>query len=431
MATLNFMYRSKKENEPLNVRLLFRHNNIDYSQGVKTQLLIFTNDELMENSKLSGKFYWKNQHKKKSKDIDISNKQIEINNEINRISNFVLKQFNSQTTEQIVKNKDWLKNIIYNYYNPPEKEKTLTNNLIEYFDFFLKQKEKDVVERTLKNYRVVKQQLIKLQKEIDSPILIKDVNLQFKDTLQDFYEQNGYSLNTIAKGLRTIKTVCGHAKINGIETSHQLDAIKIKSHKVEKIYLTFEELEVIENLDKTQLSESLENARDWLIISCFSGQRISDFLNFNTKQIRTENGKTLIEFTQQKTSKNMTVPLHEKILSILKKRNNEFPRTISDQRYNDYIKEICKIAGLNQKIKGSIMAETIEGSKIYRKKEGLYEKWELVTSHIGRRSFATNYYGQIPTTFLIYITGHSTEKMFLNYIGKSNKDLAIEITNYF
>ena len=61
----------------------------------------------------------------------------------------------------------------------------------------------------------------------------------------------------------------------------------------------------------------------------------------------------------------------------------------------------------------------------------MYKKYDLVTSHIGRRSFATNFYGTIPTTFLIYITGHSTESMFLNYIGKSNKDLALEITKYF
>ena len=77
------------------------------------------------------------------------------------------------------------------------------------------------------------------------------------------------------------------------------------------------------------------------------------------------------------------------------------------------------------------MLETEKGSKIFRKQSGTYKKHELVTSHIGRRSFATNFYGTIPTTFLIYITGHSTESMFLNYIGKSNKDLALEITKYF
>ena len=77
------------------------------------------------------------------------------------------------------------------------------------------------------------------------------------------------------------------------------------------------------------------------------------------------------------------------------------------------------------------MTETEPDSKIFRKKTGMYKKYDLITSHIGRRSFASNFYGKIPTTYLIYVTGHSTEAMFLNYIGKSNKDLALEITNYF
>ena len=118
-------------------------------------------------------------------------------------------------------------------------------------------------------------------------------------------------------------------------------------------------------------------------------------------------------------------------LDILGKRNGEFPRAISDQKYNDYIKIVCREAKITQKVNGSVISETEPESGIYRKETGVFEKCDLVTSHIGRRSFATNNYGTIPTSFLIYVTGHSTEAMFLNYIGKSNKDIAMELTNYF
>ena len=104
---------------------------------------------------------------------------------------------------------------------------------------------------------------------------------------------------------------------------------------------------------------------------------------------------------------------------------------ISDQKYNDYIKDVCELAELNELVKGSKLVETEPKSRMFRKKTATYKKWQLVTSHIGRRSFATNFYGKIPTTYLIYVTGHSTEAMFLNYIGKSNKDLAMEMTKYF
>ena len=154
-------------------------------------------------------------------------------------------------------------------------------------------------------------------------------------------------------------------------------------------------------------------------------------MRFTKEMIRIENGKSLIEFTQKKTGKIMTVPLHPKVIEILDKRGGAFPYAISDQKYNDYIKVVCEIAELTQIVNGSKKIETAPESGIYRKVSKEYRKCDLVSSHIGRRSFASNFYGTIPTTYLIYVTGHSTEVMFLNYIGKSNKDLAIEMTNYF
>ena len=132
----------------------------------------------------------------------------------------------------------------------------------------------------------------------------------------------------------------------------------------------------------------------------------------------------------------MTIPLIKMAREILKKRNGCFPRPISDQRYNDYIKEVCRIAKINDETEGkkriSIAEDGAKPTKNdFRNVLGKFQKWELVTSHIGRRSFATNHYGKIPTTYLINITGHSTEKMFLNYIKKSNKDLAMDAYDYF
>jgi integrase len=156
-------------------------------------------------------------------------------------------------------------------------------------------------------------------------------------------------------------------------------------------------------------------------------------MKFTKEQIRVENGKHLIEFTQVKTNKVMTVPLSKKVMAILKKRKGDFPKQITDQKYNDFIKKVCEIAKLNNKVKGSI-AEVTENElkeKVKRKKSGTFKKWELVTSHIGRRSFATNNYGKIPTSLLISATGHSTEKMFLEYIGKTDTQKAMQLAEYF
>jgi integrase len=415
MASVNFLYRSTKEKSNLNLRLLFRNNGKDYVFGVKTKVEI-------------SKYYWSKQHKKKSKDIDITNKQTEVNNELNKIVNYVLKAFNSVNVENI--NKEWLQTQIDNYYNPKKETKTPTN-LIDYIDFYLDYRKNEITETNKSKCRVIKNKLIKYETFLKKKILIKNINDSFKNEFVNYQKERMYSQNTIQREFVNIKTFCKHARYLGLETHPQLDSLRIDRQKVEKIYLTLEDLTKIENISKNQLTDSLDNAKDWLIISCYTGQRVSDFMRFTDEQIRIENDKSLLEFTQKKTGKNMTVPLHPKVLEILKKRKGKFPYKISDQKYNDFIKTVCKLAEINELTKGSKLVETETDSKVYRKKTGMYKKYDLVTSHIGRRSFATNFYGKIPTTYLIYITGHSTETMFLNYIGKSNKDLALEITNYF
>ena len=416
MASVNFMYRSTKDKSNLILRLLYRYDGTDYVFGAKTNFEI-------------DKTYWSKQHKKKSKDIETTNKQTNINNELNKIENHILNAFNSVSIEII--NKDWLTSQIEYYYNPPKKAETLSTELLKYFLYYIECKKTETAIVTQRKYNSTLRLLERYQKEKKVVIQIIDINENFKNQLEKYCIENNYGQNTISKFFKTIKGVCNHADYNGIETSHQLTGFKTDQHKVEKIYLTFKDLTKIENISKNQLTDSLDNAKDWLIISCYTGQRISDFMRFTDEQIRIENDKPLLEFTQKKTGKNMTVPLHPKVLEILNKRKGKFPYKISDQKYNDFIKTVCELAEINELTKGSKLVETETDSKVYRKKTGMYKKYDLVTSHIGRRSFATNFYGKIPTTYLIYVTGHSTETMFLNYIGKSNKDLALEITNYF
>lgn len=429
MATVKFLYRSAKENESLNVRLLFRHEKKDYVLGAKTNISIYSYQELTTDRKLSGKQYWKELHQKNTRDPQLLKKQGDVKEQVNKIRNYILKAFNETAIIEVINDKNWLKKSINLFYNPIINKIELPDELLNYFDYYIDEKKNNLANQTLKNYNVVKKLLIRFEDSIGYKIKILNIDLRFKNNFEKYCLEQGYANNTISRAIQSVKTICLHAKYNGIETSYQLEKVKLKEVKVENIYLSFEDIEEIE---KTTLEKDyLINARDWLIISCFIGQRVSDLMRLTSKNIREENEKLLIEFTQKKTKKTMTVPLHPKVIEILDKRNRQFPRTISEQKYNDYIKIVCKEAKLNEKVRGSKKIETFKGSKTYRKQFGLYEKWKLVSSHIGRRSFATNFYGKIPTSYLIYITGHSSENQFLTYINKSNKDLAMEITNYF
>ena len=419
MATINFLYRSTREKAPLNLRLLFRHNDKDYVIGGKTKLEV-------------SRDYWNNHHtKQRLKDIDVKNLQTDVNNKLSELENHILEAFNATPPRKV--NKDWLKVTIENYYNPP-KENEIPDDLISYIDYYLEYRKNELTESNRKKVKVTKNKMLRLQKELGKPILINEINESFKKAYVDFSKENAYSQNTQHREFVLIKTICFHARYLGVKTHHQLDGITLQREEGNHIYLNHEDLEQIKKVELEH--DYLDNARDWLLISCYTGQRVSDFMRFKPEMIRIEDGKTLLEFRQKKTKKEMSIPVAKEVREILKKRNGEFPRAISDQRYNDYIKEVCEKAKIKDEVKGkkriSIAPKGVKPTKNdYRDISDTFEKWELVSSHVGRRSFSTNFYGKVPTTFLINITGHGSEKMFLNYIKKSNKDLALDAFKYF
>ena len=414
MASINFLYRSKRNEAVLTLRFLFRHQEKDYVFSTKTNLIITRK-------------YWKDVHfKKRIKNLELSTEKARVQDELNKLESHIINSFNNAKNDKV--DKSWLNNQIQNYYYP-KKSCHLPESLIDFIEFYIDYRKEELKPASVNKYRVIKNKLIRLQKFRNRNILIKTIDEDFKKEFVDYQKREGYAKNTIQKELAFIKTFCKQARYMGLEVSSQMDNLKTEKENIEKIYLNIEELSKIESLDN--LPQDLDEARDWLVISCFCGQRISDFMRFNKEMIREENGKKFIEFTQRKTNKIMTVPLHHKILDILDKRYGEFPKAIFFHKYNQLIKTICKIAKIDDLVKGSRMKKIGTGKFKYRKKDGVYEKHELITSHVGRRSFASNYYGKIPTTYLIFITGHSSEKMFLNYMGKSNKDLAVEVSKYF
>ncbi|MCB9363402.1 MAG: tyrosine-type recombinase/integrase [Flavobacteriales bacterium] len=409
MATVNFLYRSTKPKANLILRLLFRENSIDYVFGAKTKFEV-------------DKLYWTKHHNlKRVKDIEISNKQLKVNEALNKIENHVLKAFDSVDVSEV--SKEWLQNQINCYYNP-KKQTTLPNKLTDYIEYYKECKKFNLSSASITKFNTIKSKIEDLELTLNKTILISDVNESFKNEFVEYYKLNKYSTNTIQRELSFIKTFCRHARSNGVETSTQLDSLVLQKAKVEKIYLTFAELDQIQKADIK--NEALQNARDWLIISCYTGQRVSDFLRFTKDMIRIEDGINLIEFTQKKTGKKMSLALHPKVIEILKKNKGNFPYAISDQRYNEHIKEVCKEAKITTKVQGGK-----NDPETNRKVSGIYSKHELVSSHIGRRSFATNFYGKIPTSLLISATGHSSEGLFLEYIGKTQTQQAKELANYY
>ena len=320
-------------------------------------------------------------------------------------------------------NSKWLKDFIY----PPVKEEEVPSRLIDYFDYYLKRKTSSLSQPAKTKLNSVKRILEKFEKEYEKKVFISEVNLKFGDEFYEFSLDEDYSHNYIAKNISFIKTICYRAAEDGIMLSPQIKKIKFDEEPTCITFLDNNELNQIYNTNFEQ--NYLDNAKDWLILSCETAQRASDFLNFRKGLIRIENGRALLEFTQKKTKKIMSIPLSTRVSEILDKRLGEFPRKISASNYNIYIKEVCKIAGITNEIEGK-KSILISEKEIYRKVKGFYPKYELVTSHIGRRSFSSNHFGKTPTQLIMVATGHKFEKDFLKYIGKTDTTKAMQLAEY-
>lgn len=277
----------------------------------------------------------------------------------------------------------------------------------------------------LERIKAEKKQLVK-----DKKINVKDVGLKFIDELEKYFlDVDLLNGNTTGRYIKFTKTVCLWASSEREIKAHpQLNKVKGYSDEATKVFLTIDELETI---DKTTFERTaLENAKDWLIIGCFIGQRVSDLLRLTSENITVRNGLELIELTQKKIGKRVVVPLHHKVKATLDKRNGNFPYYISDVKFNIHIKDVCKLAGITEPTEGGKMVTNKNTGKT-RKEFGTYPKHELISSHVCRRSYATNFYGEMPTSWLISITAHSTERQFLEYVGKSEIDTAQQIADFY
>ena len=405
MKMVQFFIQSKSEEDQASIYTRVRF-------GRKMDLRVRTNLIVQTNKWDSDKGWVKNARTSELKELVVSLSELKY-----RIEESYLQAERTRVTVD----KEWLMNLI-NPIQETKNENDLPLTLVEYFDYYIKVKESTAAKESVKKWSSVRQKIIAFQKSSRSVVLLKEVNEQFRIDFEDFCKKKQkLSANYFERVLSFIKTICKHAGQNNIDISPQLHGLRAKKEAVHKIYLTREEIEL---LHKSKMpNDDLENSKDWLVISCNTAQRVSDFMNFKkTDMVDIVNGSNRIQaikITQQKTGKLLEIPLFKMVREILDKRGGEFPEAISDQRYNTNIKKICQLVGIDEVVFGSKMDK-----KTKRLVTGYFPKYQLVSSHVGRRSFASCQYGHLPNTHIMAYTGHSTEKQLLAYIGKPQAEVS-------
>ena len=242
------------------------------------------------------------------------------------------------------------------------------------------------------------------------------------DFYYSFYEflatHKGFRLNYVGKIIKTLKTFLNEALERKLTTNiaHKGRRFVAPKEKVSNIYLNTNELHMLYTLDLTS-EPRLERVRDMFIFGCYTGLRFSDFSKVKRQYINFTD--EMIHMPTQKTGEDVSLPILPIAKSIIikykDKTSNSLPPSIANQTFNRYIKEVAmRIPELSEEIS---VDYHIQGKKISQ----TFKKWEKVSSHTARRSFATNLTLMgFPTQVIMRITGHRTEASFQTYLKMSN-----------
>jgi integrase len=416
MATIKYLLQSKSSTAPIYLRLSLGKN---FSPKRKTGYVFNYN-------KWSTKTGF-------PKEGNTEGKVIKIN--LKRLEAFIIEKYNIDNAKGVSITPQWLESKIDEFHGRVEPDEL--DYLIEYGEKFIKKLpyritakgKKGVSKDTITKYKTIVLKLKSFQKFTTKKYLVKEVNLNFRDEfilyLTDIEKIND---NTAGRYISFVKTIVLDARKNGIEINSQMNDFKGFTVKPPIITLTLDEIQKIKETNYD--SDKLNITRDWLLIGCFTGQRVSDLLRMKKSMILTIANHRLIELEQVKTKKTVQVPIHFEVEIILKKRKGHFPPLFAkamdsnSTMFNKNLKEVCKIAEINELVIGNLNNHSTN-----RYEKGEFPKWKFISSHTCRRSFCTNFYAQreYPTPLLMSVSGHSTETMFLEYIGKKPIDYAIQL----
>lgn len=222
----------------------------------------------------------------------------------------------------------------------------------------------------------------------------------------------GLSTATTNKQLNTLRTFLEWGRDAGkITASVRLGKLK-EEQDGGKMYLAPEAIDALCALD---LKDGERDARDWFVIACGTGIRVSDLLALSRANLIATQGKAYayeITHRQGKTKKVVSIPLVvPQAVQTLERLGWQFPQPRTQPYLNRTIKELARRAGLN--------APTEELHPDGRPKM----QHEAITMHTGRRSFATNaYIAGIPLDAIRAITGHSDIRTLEIYLRQTDEE---------
>lgn len=403
-----------------NIKFLIRDTDSDSEQTIYVTSRFGRNEKLMYATPLKVEPIFWNEKEGRVKNSKYCTYRDEVNGALNTIE-ALIKSFiaKAAASDNEIVSKDSLKNLLDVHFG---KKKAKASDFHSFFEAFIEQCDSRLSPRrggqtidykTKREYARTYYYIQEYEKKRKIRLEFRNIDKMFFNDFVAFLQDLGLSTNTIWHKTVSIKAVMKAANEQELTDNTKYTSFKNVSEESQAIALSEKELDLLAQFDFSN-SPRLERTRDLFLIGCWTGLRFSDFTRIKQENIK----DNMLTIQQQKTNEFVTIPLHPVFITIWNKYNGVLPANISNQKFNDNLKDVCREAGLKERVMKSI-------TKGGKKQTTVYEKWQLVSSHTARRSFATNLYKSgFPSISIMQITGHKTESSFLKYIKVTKEEHA-------
>ena len=309
-----------------------------------------------------------------------------INREINRYEEAAEETFNSFSLQGISPSKDEFRAKFLNIARGIELQTDKDKKLLELIDDFMHEMgmRNGWSMGTYANIRTLKKHMEEFNPNITFSDLDEKGLLEYTLFLQNEYGQRN---NTTLKQIKIIKWFLLWATKKGYNKTNDFLAFtpkfKVTDRKI--IFLDWDELMKVFYFTFPARKQYLERVRDVFCFCCFTGLRYSDVANLKKSDIN----NNVINITTIKTHDMITIELNDYSKAILSKyvdaefENESALPIISNQRMNDYLKEMGETCGIN----ATVTMTYYKGGKRY---DETCPKFKLLTTHCGRRTFICN-----------------------------------------
>lgn len=389
------------DNVPIRMRVVYGGSRIDFSTGYRIDMAKWDSDKQRVKNGCTNKF------KQSASEInaDLLMYYTDIQN--------IFKEFEVQNA---IPSPEELKDAFTNRNKQPEAElieekpKILFNSA---FDEFIKEcgNQNSWGNATYEKFKAVRNHLKNFDENPSFESIDENWLTSYMNYLRNTCDMRN---NTVEKQINYLKWFLRWSVKKGYNENNIFDSFKPKLKNAQKkvIFLTWKELNQLRNFTIPETKKYLERVRDVFLFCCFTGLRHSDVYNLKRSDVK----DNYIEITTIKTADNLIIELNNHSKTILDKykniafENNKALPVISNQKMNDYLKELGELAEINEPVRETYY-------KGNQRIDEVMPKYALLGTHAGRRTFICNALSLgIPPQVVMKWTGHNDYKAMKPYI---------------